>query len=73
MRLELPPQTVIDRRVPYRPAFQTLVVTPDGTFVKGLRQGSYGPDPGDPAHILCLDSRGWNCPPAGPCTWGGLV
>ncbi|WP_327691061.1 MULTISPECIES: hypothetical protein [unclassified Streptomyces] len=33
----------------------------------------YGSDVGDPAPSAGRDTRGWSCPPDGPCEWDGLV
>ena len=77
MRLDLPLQTVIDRRDLYDTPLTVVaeaVIDGTTTVIMGLTaDGGYGPEPGDAPTVLQLDSRGWNCPPGSPCTWIGLV
>lgn len=79
MRLDLPVQGVVDRRVGFEFPLIVLHEVRDKdtnellTVIEGLTQGSYGSDPGDPPAVLDLDRRGWNCPLGAPCTWAGLI
>jgi hypothetical protein len=75
MRLDLPIQTAIDRRLPYRLKIVTLGETDETdppTVFKGVR-GVFCADPHDPAPVLDVNPRGWHCQPPSACTWTGPV
>ncbi|MDX3186215.1 hypothetical protein PV334_33810 [Streptomyces sp. ME02-7008A-1] len=81
MGLNLPLQReAIDRRGAPLDFMVLLAVAEDEadgkiatTWIMGRPQGSYGPDPYDPAAMLRLDPRGWHCLPGGGCAWKGRV
>ncbi|MGH4003117.1 MAG: hypothetical protein ACRDSO_03260 [Pseudonocardiaceae bacterium] len=65
MTLNLPSQTVIDRRTLYEPFFiEIRVLTPDGALDEVVRTevgGDFGALPGDPSPVIRRDSLAWGC------------
>ncbi|MGH4003113.1 MAG: hypothetical protein ACRDSO_03240 [Pseudonocardiaceae bacterium] len=65
MQLNLPNQTIIDRRRVYESFFIEIRVTDDdGTLLEVVRTevgGDFGGLPGDPSPVIRRDSLEWGC------------
>jgi hypothetical protein len=64
VQLNLPNQTVIDRRTLYEPFFTEIRIIQDGKLEEVLLTevgGDYGSLPGDPSPVIRKDSLAWGC------------
>ena len=64
MQLNLPSQTVIDRRIFYEPFFIEIPIYDDGVLQEVIRTevgGDFGGLPGDPSPVIRRDSLEWGC------------